>query len=156
MDAQIISFLSFRIPRASHVPYPVEKEAVGVYRSGLYERSRAGHLTLYIKKNQAIQHCGQWSSIGWGTISPNQAINLLQDQIFFRDCGSGLRNKASDVPVNTVPAARSDMGTHRLQSGIFRHTASAGHGPEDSIQDHGEVYDVTHHASNILLACVKD
>jgi hypothetical protein len=52
--------------------------------------------------------------------------------------------------VNIVPAAGSDMGTHGIQSGSFRHTARGS--PGDGIQDHGEVYDVTHHASNILLA----
>lgn len=42
------------------------------------------------------------------------------------------------------------MSTHGLQGGNFRHTACGS--PEDGIQDHGKVYDVTHHASNILLA----
>jgi hypothetical protein len=56
--------------------------------------------------------------------------------------------------VNTVPAAGSDMITHGLQSGNFRHIACSS--PEDGIQDHGEVYDVTHHASNILLADVRE
>jgi hypothetical protein len=51
--------------------------------------------------------------------------------------------------VNTVPAAGSDMGTHGLQSGNFRHIACGG--PKDGIQDHGENYDVTHYASNVLL-----
>ena len=46
------------------------------------------------------------------------------------------------------------MGTHGLQSGIFRHIASGG--PKDGIQDHGDVYDVTHHASNIFLAGVRE
>ena len=55
--------------------------------------------------------------------------------------------------MDTVPAAGSDMGIHRLQSGIFRHIACGG--PKEGIQDHGEVYDVTHHASNILLAGVR-
>ncbi len=54
----------------------------------------------------------------------------------------------------TVPSAGSDMGTHGLQSGNFRHIACSG--PEDGIQDHGEVYDVARHASDILLAGVRD
>ena len=53
--------------------------------------------------------------------------------------------------MNTIPASRSDMGAHDLQNGIFRHIASGG--PEDGIQDHG---DVTHHASNIFLAGVRE
>jgi len=56
--------------------------------------------------------------------------------------------------VDTVPTAGSDMGTHRLQGSIFRHIACGG--PEDVIQDHGEVHDVTHHASNILLAGARE
>jgi hypothetical protein len=56
--------------------------------------------------------------------------------------------------VNTIPAAGSDMGIHGLHSGIFRHIACGG--PENGIQDYGEVYDVTHHASNILLASVRE
>ena len=54
----------------------------------------------------------------------------------------------------TVPAAGSDVGTHGLQSGNFRHISCGG--LEDGIQDHGEIYDVTHHASNILLAGVRE
>ena len=52
--------------------------------------------------------------------------------------------------MNTIPAARSDMVIHNLQSGISCH-ATIGF-PENVIQDHGEVYDVAHHASNIFLA----
>jgi hypothetical protein len=45
---------------------------------------------------------------------------------------------------------RDKLGSHGLQSGHFRHIACGG--PEDGIQDHGEVYDVNHHGLNILLA----
>ena len=54
----------------------------------------------------------------------------------------------------TVPAAGSDMGTYGLQSGNFCHIACSG--PEDGIQDHSKVYDVTRHASDILLAGVRE
>ena len=83
----------------------------------------------------------------------DQVDNLLQDQIFLghgkpdREC---LGYKAADVAVNTIPAARSDMGPHSLQSSIFCHDATSC--PEHVVQDHGEVYDVAHHASDILLA----
>ena len=56
--------------------------------------------------------------------------------------------------MDTVPEVGTDMSTHRLQNGIFRHIA--GGGPEDVIQDHGEVHDVTHHTSNILLAAARE
>ncbi len=84
---------------------------------------------------------------------PDQADDLLQDQIFLwdskpdREC---LRHEAAYVPVNTIPAAGSDMGAHNPQSGIFCYIATSC--PENIVQDHGEVYDVAHHASNILLA----
>ena len=83
----------------------------------------------------------------------DQVDNLFQDQIFLRDGKPDrecLCNKAADVPVNTIPAARSDMGPHNLQTGIFCHVTTSC--PENVVQDHGEVYDVAHHASNILLA----
>ena len=77
--------------------------------------------------------------------------DLLKDQIFFRGKPNRgcLANKAADVPVNAISAARSDMGTHNLQSGIFCHVTTGC--PENVVQDHREVYDVVHHASNILL-----
>ena len=83
----------------------------------------------------------------------DQVDNFLQDEIFLwdgkpdREC---LRDEAADVPVNTIPAARSDMGPHNLQSSIFCHVTTSC--PENVVQDHGEVYDVAHHASDILLA----
>jgi hypothetical protein len=83
----------------------------------------------------------------------DQVYNLLQDQIFLwdskpdREC---LRHKAAYVPVDTISAAGSDMGAHNPQSGIFCYIATSC--PENIIQDHGEVYDVAHHASDILLA----
>ena len=55
--------------------------------------------------------------------------------------------------MNTVPAARSDMATHSLQCGIFCHIASGC--PRYPIQNHGEIYDVTHYTSNILLSSMQ-
>ena len=83
----------------------------------------------------------------------DQVDNFFQDQIFLRDGKPNrecLGNKAADVPVNTIPAARSDMGPHSLQSGIFCHVTTSC--PENLIQDRGEVYDIAHHASDIFLA----
>ena len=83
----------------------------------------------------------------------DQVDNFFQDQIFLRDGKPDrkcLGNKAADVPVNTIPAARSDMGPHSLQSGIFCHVTTSC--PENLVQDRGEVYDVAHYASNIFLA----
>jgi hypothetical protein len=47
--------------------------------------------------------------------------SLLQDQIFSRDKPDRERlgNKAGNVLVNTIPAARSDMCPHNLQSGVL-------------------------------------
>jgi hypothetical protein len=84
-------------------------------------------------------------------------LNLLQHQISFREGKPGrerLGNKAVDVPVNAIPAARSDMSPYNLQSGIFCHVTTSC--PENVVQDHGEVYDVAHHASNILLADMQE
>ena len=92
-----------------------------------------------------------------GTISSNQADNILQDQVFFRDGKSNrkcLCNKAADIPVNTVPAARSDVGIHNFLSGISFHATTGFLG--NVIQDHGEVYDVAHHASYIFLANIYE
>jgi len=94
----------------------------------------------------------QSSAIGGNTILSNQVDDLLQDQIFLRDGKSDrecLGNKAADVPMNTIPATRPEMGAHNLQSGIFCHVTTGC--PENVVQDYGEVYDVAHHASNILL-----
>ena len=90
--------------------------------------------------------------LGRRTILSNQVSNLLKDQILFRSKSNRecLRNKAADVPVNIIPAARSDMRIHNLQNSIFRHVTTAC--PENVIQDYSEVYDVAHHASDILLA----
>ena len=52
--------------------------------------------------------------------------------------------------MNTIPATRSDMRARSLQSRIFRHIAARC--PENAIQDHGKVDDVTHHTSDIFLA----
>ena len=75
----------------------------------------------------------------------DQVDNLLQG------C---LGSKAADVLVNIIPAARSDMGPHNFQSRIFCHVATSC--PKNVVQDHGEVYDVAHHASNILLADMQE
>ena len=88
---------------------------------------------------------------------PDQVDNLLQDQVFLR--GEPDRrpdnkcNKVADVPVNPIPPARSDMITHNLQSSIFRHISSGC--PENVIQDHSQVDDVTHQALNIFLAGMR-
>ena len=87
----------------------------------------------------------------------DQVDNLFQDEIFLRDGepdGECLRNKAADVPVNTILAARPDMRPHNLQTGIFCHGATSC--PENVVQDHREVYNVAHHASNILLASKQE
>ena len=91
------------------------------------------------------------------TILPDQVDNLLQDQVFLWGSKSDWKficNKAADILVNTIPTARFDIGIHSLQSGIFCHTASGCLG--NIIQDQGEVYDVTHHALNILLAVMQE
>jgi hypothetical protein len=83
----------------------------------------------------------------------DQVDDLLQDQIFLRDGKPDrecLVDKAADVPMNTIPATGSDMGTHNLQSSIFCHVTTSC--PGNVVEDHGEIYDVAHHASNILLA----
>jgi hypothetical protein len=93
------------------------------------------------------------SIIDWDTISPDQADDILQDQIIFRVRKSDrkcLCNKAANIPVNTIPAARSDMAIHNLRSGTSCYATTSC--PENVIQDHGEVYNVAHHASNIFLA----
>ena len=81
----------------------------------------------------------------------DQVDNLLNGQICVevkpgREC---LSNKAADVSVNTI-TARSEMGPHSLQGISFCHVTTSS--PENVVQDHHEVYDVAHHASNILLA----
>ena len=104
-----------------------------------------------------LDNPAHWSIIGWGTILSDQIDNLYQDQIFLRDGGPNrecLGNKAANVPVDTVPAARSNMDPHNLQSSIFCHVATSC--PENVVQDHSEVYDVAHHASNILLASKQE
>ena len=87
----------------------------------------------------------------------DQVDNLHQDQISFRGGRPDrkrLGNKAEDVLVNTIPAARSDMRPHNLQRGIFCHVTTSC--PQNVVHDHGKVYDVTHHASNILLAEMQE
>ena len=77
---------------------------------------------------------------------------LLQDEILLdgkpdREC---LGNKAADVSVDAILAARPRMSHHDLESGIFCHvTASC---PENVVQYYGKVYYVAHHASDVLLA----
>ena len=56
--------------------------------------------------------------------------------------------------MNTIPAARSDVGAYDLHGGVFCHVTTSS--PENVVQDHGKVYDVAHHASNILLAGMQD
>jgi hypothetical protein len=89
---------------------------------------------------------------------PDQVDNLLQDQVFLR-VGEPVRkclcNKPPDILVNTVPAARSNIGLHNHQSDIFCHDI-ASRCPKHLIQDHDEVYDVTHHALDILLPGMRE
>ena len=88
---------------------------------------------------------------------PDQVDNFFQDQIFLwdgkPDC-KRLCNKAANIPVNTIPAARSDMRIRNLHNDTVCHIATGR--LEDPVQDHGEVHDVTHHASNILLAVTRE
>ena len=56
--------------------------------------------------------------------------------------------------MNSTSAARSDMGPHNLQNGIFCHVTTCC--PEILVQDHHVVYDVAQHASNILLADIQE
>ena len=88
---------------------------------------------------------------------PDQIVNLLQDQVFSRHRKSHperLRNKAGDVPVNPVPAARTRVNIHGHLNDVVRHTACIY--PKYAIQDNGEVYDVAHHTSYVLLADVRE
>jgi hypothetical protein len=83
----------------------------------------------------------------------DQVVDLFQENISVRDSRPNrerLGNKAADIPVNIISAARSDMGPHNLQSGIFCHVTTGC--PENVVQDHGKVYNVTYHTSNIFLA----
>jgi hypothetical protein len=85
------------------------------------------------------QYCSQLV-LGGSTILSDQVDNFFQDQIFFRDSKPDrerLDDKAADVLVNTIPAARSNMGPHNLQNGIFCHVTTSC--PENVVQDHGEV-----------------
>ena len=54
--------------------------------------------------------------------------------------------------MNVIPAARSYMGICNFQSDTVSRTATF----ENPIQNHGEVYDVAHHASNVLLAVMRE
>jgi hypothetical protein len=91
------------------------------------------------------------------TILPDQINNLLQNQISLRHVESDrecLRNKAVDIPVNPILAPRTDVPIHSSLSIVGRHTATTS--PEYVIQDDGDVYDVAHHTSNILLADMRE
>ena len=83
----------------------------------------------------------------------DQVNDLFQEQIFLRELDR-ISNKVADILVDTVPAARYNMRVLNLQSGIACHIAS------DClaypIQDHCEIYDVTHHASDIVLAGMQE
>ena len=108
-----------------------------------------------------MPHNNQLLKAQRSTILPDEIDNPLHDNILL--CLGKLRghtllrpvrecrlDKAAYVLVNTIPVAGSDMGAHNPQSRIFCYTATSC--PEDIVQDHGEVYDVAHQASNILLA----
>ena len=83
----------------------------------------------------------------------DQINDLLQNQVSLRNGKSdreGLRNKAADISVNPIPATRSDVPIRCRLDVTGRHIVSSD--PEHVIQDDGKVYNVAHHASDILLA----
>ena len=91
------------------------------------------------------------------TILPDQINNLLQHQISLWHRESDrerLSNKAVDISVNPISAARVDVSIHCRLNVIGGHTAR--NCPKYVIQDDGEVYDVAHHTSNIFLASVRE
>src|SRR6266851_7422289 len=87
------------------------------------------------------------------TILPDQINNLLQHKVSLRHHKSNrecLRNNAVDIAVNPIPAPRPDVPIHSHLSVVVRHIVSTS--PKYVIQDDGEVYNIPHHTSNILLA----
>jgi hypothetical protein len=97
------------------------------------------------------------STLARDAILPDQINNLLQNQVSLRHVESDrecLRNKAVDIPVNPIPAPGTDVPIHGSLSVVGRHTATTS--PEYVIQDDGDVYDVSHHTSDILLADMRE
>jgi hypothetical protein len=86
-------------------------------------------------------------------VIPDQLDNLLQYLVFLPVGKSGricLCNKGTDVSVNTIPAARYDVLIHNVQSIIVCHITNAC--LANIVQNHVEVNNVTHQASNNLLS----
>ena len=90
------------------------------------------------------------------TILPDQLNNLLQNEVSLWGPEPGhkrLHDKAANIPMNPVPAARADMPIHSRLHVVGRHVIPGS--PKHVIQDYDESYDVGHHASNILLANIR-
>ena len=102
------------------------------------------------------------ASLRVGTVLPNQVDNHLQDQVFLRGVLRGVKpgwkclcDKSANILVNATPAASFDVVIYNLFSDIFYCIRLASGGYENAIQNHGEIYDIAHHATNTLLAGVR-
>ena len=83
----------------------------------------------------------------------DQINNSLQYQILpwhRKSDGECLCNEAPDVTVNRISAPRSLVPIDDLQRLLWCHVASSH--PKDAIHDHCQIYDVAHHAADILWA----
>lgn len=96
-------------------------------------------------------------ALTWNTIVPDQINNLLQHQVSLRHRESDrerLGNKAVDISVNPIPAARVDMPVDGRLNDVAGYIARGC--PKYIIQDGGEVDDIAHHTSNIFLAGMRE
>ncbi len=87
---------------------------------------------------------------------PDQVNNLLQNKISLRHGKSDrkcLTNKAADLPMNPIPSTKFELPIDSQLKGIDWHKTRIG--PENVVQDYGEVYNIAHYASNILLAGMR-
>ena len=86
----------------------------------------------------------------------NQIDDPLQDQILLwhrkPDC-EGLCNEALDIAVNCISMSRPDMMIEGSLGILWR--IARGH-PKDAVHDDREIYNVAHHATDILLAIRRD